>query len=50
MKDFVHPGGNYILNFCNGREIERFFFGGYALEGDKRSQYNHSLIAEKYLF
>lgn len=46
---FMHPGGNYILSAVNGRDIDRCFFGGYALEGDKRPAYTHSKAAEKYL-
>lgn len=31
-----HPGGNYITNICNGRDIDCFLFGGYALETTNR--------------
>jgi len=45
----MHPGGNYIITKINGREIDRCFFGGYALEGDRRAGHLHSVFAEKYL-
>lgn len=32
-----------------GREVDRFLFGGYALEEDTRGQYTHSLEAEQYM-
>lgn len=41
-----HPGGNYIFSKIYGREIDRFFFGGYALEGDIRKSYVHTPKAE----
>jgi hypothetical protein len=46
LKGFKHPGGDYIVTKMNGREIDRCFFGGYALEGDKRAGYTHSSVAE----
>lgn len=36
IKDIIHPGGNYIIRQVNGREIDCFLFGGYALETTTR--------------
>ncbi|KRX06844.1 hypothetical protein PPERSA_11489 [Pseudocohnilembus persalinus] len=44
--NMFHPGGNYIFSKIYGREIDRFFFGGYALEGDIRKSYEHTPKAE----
>lgn len=46
LKNFVHPGGQYIMEKVNGREVDRCFFGGYALEGDRRPAYDHSYDSE----
>jgi ferredoxin-NADP reductase len=31
IKNFDHPGGNFILNEINGQEISRFIYGAYGL-------------------
>ncbi|KRX05977.1 hypothetical protein PPERSA_01055 [Pseudocohnilembus persalinus] len=46
LQNIFHPGGNYIFNKIYGREIDRFFFGGYALEGDNRRSHQHTPKAE----
>jgi cytochrome b involved in lipid metabolism len=43
-----HPGGKFLLQHNIGRDISKFFYGGYALDGnmvgaDKRN--THSNIA-----
>ncbi|KRX06845.1 hypothetical protein PPERSA_11490 [Pseudocohnilembus persalinus] len=46
LKGINHPGGNYIFKQILGREIDRFYFGGYNLEEDKRLSHVHSAKAE----
>lgn len=29
-----HPGGKFVLKINNGRDISKFFYGGYCLEGN----------------
>jgi len=29
-----HPGGKFVLNINSGRDISKFFYGGYSLEGN----------------
>jgi len=45
-----HPGGKFVLNVNNGRDISKFFYGGYALEGNDGNApaegYNHSNYAK----
>jgi len=31
IKNFDHPGGNFILNEINGQEISRYIYGAYGL-------------------
>ena len=46
-----HPGGRFVLQINIGRDISKFFHGGYSLEGNlgDRPQYGyrHSNIARK---
>ena len=30
-ENFDHPGGQYLLDYNIGRDISKFFYGGYAL-------------------
>ena len=32
LKEIIHPGGLFIFEAINGREIDRFVYGGYALD------------------
>jgi len=32
LNEFTHPGGNFILNEIQGREVGRFIYGSYPLE------------------
>lgn len=44
-----HPGGRFVLNHNVGRDISKFFFGGYSLENNdqKGTQgHNHSVFAK----
>lgn len=29
-----HPGGKFLLEHNKGRDISKFFYGGYALDGN----------------
>jgi cytochrome b involved in lipid metabolism len=45
-----HPGGKFVININAGRDISKFFFGGYCLEGNDAGKpvpgYNHSNYAK----
>ena len=52
-----HPGGKFVLDQTAGRDISKFFYGGYALDGniglkagEKNLAYAHSNIARKIAF
>ena len=45
MSNFLHPGGNFIMEEVWGREISRFLNGSYALETTKLTKHNHSSFA-----
>jgi cytochrome b involved in lipid metabolism len=30
----LHPGGTFVLTHNNGRDISKFFYGGYSLDGN----------------
>jgi stearoyl-CoA desaturase (delta-9 desaturase) len=36
ITDFIneHPGGRFVLKHNIGKDISKFFFGGYCLEGN----------------
>jgi hypothetical protein len=41
-----HPGGNFVLTHDIGRDISKFFYGGYILENYNRSKpHTHTNIA-----
>jgi len=46
-----HPGGKFVLEHNKGRDISKFFYGGYNLEGNLTGNpppgYNHSNYARK---
>lgn len=42
VTEFEHPGGNFIIENCVGREIGRFFVGAYNLETTDLKPYAHS--------
>jgi NAD(P)H-flavin reductase len=50
LDDFLHPGGNFIVEAVKGREIGRFIYGAYGLEiiGDE-TKHLHSFLAKKAL-
>lgn len=43
---FNHPGGKFLIQVNVGRDISRFFYGGYSLEGNFNQKpplgHNHS--------
>ncbi len=48
VDEFVsaHPGGKFVIQHCVGRDISKFFFGGYSLENSQSSKgHNHSNFA-----
>lgn len=40
-----HPGGKFLLQHNIGRDISKFFYGGYSLES-KMKPYTHSNYAK----
>ena len=32
ITEFRHPGGQFLVDKCRGRDVGRFMFGGYMLE------------------
>jgi len=41
-----HPGGRFVINHNIGRDISKFFYGGYTLENyEGLKPYTHSNIA-----
>ncbi len=45
----VHPGGQFILEAINGRDIGCYFYGGYALESSGFQPHDHTSFAMSYL-
>ena len=45
MKNFVHPGGNYIIESLNGKDMARYLYGNQGLEFGFVPGYNHSVQA-----
>lgn len=50
ISEFIdcHPGGRFVLNTNVGRDISKFFYGGYCLEDNLKGLsegYNHSNYA-----
>lgn len=41
----AHPGGKFVLQHNVGRDISKFFYGGYTLENSSGKPYTHSNIA-----
>ena len=44
LTNWIHPGGNFIIQACVGREVGRYFYGGHALEETKIKPHKHSAI------
>jgi cytochrome b involved in lipid metabolism len=43
---FEHPGGKFVLNFNSGRDISKFFYGGYVLENNQGMKpHTHTNVA-----
>jgi hypothetical protein len=50
----MHPGGAFVLNRTVGKDISKFFYGGYALDSNSdvvtsgsAHIWNHTNIARK---
>ena len=41
----AHPGGKFLIQHNAGRDISKFFFGGYSLENYSAKGHNHSNFA-----
>jgi hypothetical protein len=50
---FAHPGGAFMIEYLVGRDVSKFFYGSYALDGNHNdpargtSAHAHSNIARK---
>jgi cytochrome b involved in lipid metabolism len=50
---YSHPGGAFLIDFNIGKDVGKFFYGGYAMDnnsnlpGDKNMAHTHSNIARK---
>lgn len=46
-----HPGGRFVINQSVGKDISKFFYGGYSLEGNLNGGiadgHNHSYYARR---
>jgi Cytochrome b5-like Heme/Steroid binding domain len=41
-----HPGGQFVIDFHNGRDVSKFFYGGYVLENQSGMKpHTHSNVA-----
>lgn len=41
-----HPGGSFLLEFHMGKDISKYFYGGYTLENESGLKpYTHSNVA-----
>ena len=41
-----HPGGRFLIEYNRGRDISKFFYGGYVLEtGNGQGPFAHSNVA-----
>jgi cytochrome b involved in lipid metabolism len=49
VTNFLHPGGNYIIEKVLGEEISRYIHGSYGLENTLLPAYAHSIYASKLL-
>ena len=53
LTDYIdsHPGGRFVLNHCVGKDVSKFFYGGYSLEGNLGGSiakgHNHSYYARR---
>lgn len=45
LQNQIHPGGQYIWKAIQGREVSRYIFGAYSLEGTSVLPYQHSKYA-----
>lgn len=45
---YNHPGGKFLIERNLGRDVSKFFYGGYVLENPKGAKpYTHSNIARR---
>ena len=42
-----HPGGTFLLTQTLGRDISKFFYGGFSMQKSKTGGYSHSNLARK---
>ena len=43
-----HPGGNFMIYHNIGRDVSKFFYGGYTLDNEHGAKpYAHSNVARK---
>ncbi|CAD8167508.1 unnamed protein product [Paramecium pentaurelia] len=49
VSDFNHPGGQYILERITGREIGRYFYGGFPIQNLNIKMHIHTQFAINYI-
>lgn len=49
ISEIQHPGGQFILKHIKGKEISRYFNGGYSCEQTSMMPYRHTLYAVNFL-
>lgn len=42
LSNYIHPGGNFIIQNVIGREVSRFFYGAYGLESTTIKPHLHT--------
>ena len=42
LTKFFHPGGEFLIEQCKGRDVSRFLVGAYAIETSKLKPHKHS--------
>ena len=52
VQDYMehHPAGRFLIEHCVGRDMSKFYYGGYSLEnysGNKPKRYPHGYIPAK---
>lgn len=43
-----HPGGKFLIKINNGRDISKFFYGGYCLDGNLNGNPNEGYVHSNY--
>ena len=46
---YLHPGGMFLLSYNVGRDISKFYYGGYQLQNKSfvKTHHNHTALAHQ---